>query len=192
MMLFDVTAAFAAHRPDDRHFGFPRGPGVEERIQLVGEGTHPLGSFAASEWAAALKTSRTVATRLIADALDITARLPVVWLNTRAGNGDTRRARMIADRTRFLDPRLVALVQDAVAPILATVTVRQLERIIDQVIACHDPDGAHAEATQTTKDRQVWIGHSRATTQTSPAPWTASAQKSWTDAWTNSPRPSGS
>ena len=164
-LLFDVTAAFVEHRPGpdetQRRFGFPHGPGVEERIQLGGEGTVPLGSFAASEWAAALKTSRAIATRLIGDSLDLCHRLPAISMCVRAGHGDTRRARMIADRTRFLDPRLVALVQDAVVPILAVVTARQLDRIIDQVIAAHDPASAPAKAEQVKQDRRVWIGQSR-------------------------------
>lgn len=145
MMLFDVTARFTAHRPGpdpDRSFGFPAGPGVEERIQLGGEGTGGCGSFAAAEWAAALKVSRSIATRLIADSLDLCQRLPVVRLNTRAGNGDTRRARMIADHTRHLDPATLAVVEDAIAPRLATLTARQLAQLIDTVVATHDPAAA--------------------------------------------------
>jgi len=165
MMLFDVTAAFAAHRPGpdetERRFGFPPGPGVERRIQLGGEDTRPLGSFAASEWAAALKVSRAIATRLIADSLDLTARLHVVMFNARAGNGDTRRARMIADRTRWLDPATLTAVQSEITPILATVTAGKLEQIIDRIVGTRDPAAAKARAERASQRREVWIGHTR-------------------------------
>lgn len=164
-MLFDVTARFVEHRPGpdetERSFGFPPGPGVERRIQLGGEDTRPHGSFAASEWAAALKVSRAIATRLIADSLDLTARLHVVMFNARAGNGDTRRARMIADRTRWLDSATVAAVQSEITPILATVTTRKLEQVIDRIVGTRDPAAAKARAEQASQRREVWIGHTR-------------------------------
>ncbi len=60
-------------------------PGTERARQLGGDGTPTVGEFAAGEFAAVAGVSTSAGSRLIAAALDLRHRFPMIWDRVRRG-----------------------------------------------------------------------------------------------------------
>ncbi len=127
-----------------------------------GEGTPGVAEFAPAELGVVLGISVAAAGSLIADALDLRHRLPLLWVRVQAGQVKIWVARTIARRTRRLSQPAAAAVDRKVAPLAASVAFGRLEKILDAAVLAADPDQAAVDATAAADGRGVWI--SRETT----------------------------
>jgi hypothetical protein len=75
-------------------------PGTERAKRYGGEGTPFAGEFAAAELGVLLGRSHVAAATLMADALDVRHRLPMLWAALTAGRVRVWQARHVAARTR--------------------------------------------------------------------------------------------
>ena len=104
----------------------------EQPARFTGKGVPEVGEFCVPELATVLHISTEAAGSLIADALELTHRLPRVWARVKAGELAPWRARRIAERTIFLAPEGAEYVDRHVAPFAYRVGIAQLERVRDQ------------------------------------------------------------
>ena len=112
--LFELAAVFA-----DQHSGdsLPRSrtplPGLERAVRVGGVGTPRVAELAWAELGARLQISPWSAKRLVADALDVRHRLPLVWAQVVARRARVSNARRVAVATRHLSVEAAARVDAA-------------------------------------------------------------------------------
>ncbi len=123
-----------------------------------GEGTPPVAEFAPAELGAVLGVSVVSAGSLIADALDLRHRLPLLWVRVQGGEVKTWVARTIARRTRRLSQAAAAGVDTRIAPLAESVPFGRLEKVLDAAILAADPELAAADAQAAAAGRGVWVG----------------------------------
>ncbi len=141
----------------DRHAG--------QRIQFGGSGTPAVPEFVAAEIGPALGLSAEAGRRLIADACDLTYRLPLLYACLHAGTVDAWRVRKVAAATRKFtlaqageaDRRLAADTLGDGTPMLARVGPARLSRILDQIRITDDPDDAENDRDNARERRHVNI-----------------------------------
>ena len=121
---------------------------------LGGPGTPAVAAFTPEPLAAALGCSPTSASSLLADALDLHHRLPLLWDHTRAQLVPAWKARRVAARTRHLALDAARWVDRQVAARASSLSLPALDRIVAEAAArCEDPE----EATgRTVRARQGW------------------------------------
>jgi hypothetical protein len=90
--------------------------GAEHAVRLGGEGNPTVGEFTAAELGCALRMSDGAAGKLIADALDLRHRLPLIWAAVLAGQVPGYQARYTAFATRQLSVEQAGLVDARRAP----------------------------------------------------------------------------
>ena len=88
-------------------------PGAERLVALGGAGTPEVAEFAPAELAAAIGISHSAAMALIADALDLRHRLPLLWARVSAGEVRAWVGRKVADATRTATADRVASIDGA-------------------------------------------------------------------------------
>lgn len=133
-------------------------PGTERLVSLGGQGTPAVAEFAPAELGAQLAMSPGGCAMVIADALDLRHRLPLLWRLVCDGDVKSYIARQVAQRTRKLDPGAAAQVDTKLARYAPTLPWGRLEPILDAAILAADQEQAKAE-TEAARDRQgVWIG----------------------------------
>ena len=135
-------------------------PGTEHPVRPGGEGTPTIGDFAAAELGCVLRISEGSAARLIADALDLRHRLPVIWAATQAGQAPTYQARQIAAATRHLSFEQAASVDQRMAPSLGALSWGRLLTLLEAAIYQADPHGAEEKAAAAARERFVRLGRS--------------------------------
>ena len=122
--LFELAAHFA-----DQHAGESLAtthssailPGLERSVQVGGAGTPVVAEFAFAELGARMQMSPFSARRLVADALDVRHRLPLIWERVVRREARISNARLVAARTRHmsvearLDGKVVAADPDTAA-----------------------------------------------------------------------------
>ena len=123
-----------------------------------GDGTPLVAEFAPAELAAALGISTMSAGMLIADALDLRHRLPLLWECLQTGEVKVFVARRVAARTRRLSVAAAAVVDATITPRVASVPYGRLEKILDAAILSADPALAAADAKAAADRRGVWRG----------------------------------
>src|SRR3954470_7871618 len=146
--LFELAAHFA-----DQHAGESLAttgasavlPGLERSVQVGGAGTPAVAEFAFAELGARMQMSPFSARRLVADALDVRHRLPLIW--ERIGRREARvsNARLVAARTRHLPAEAAAFVDKAMAAFVdGSLPWGRFEaRLLGKVVAA-DPQAAAA------------------------------------------------
>src|SRR3954452_1327857 len=87
----------------------------EEVVPLAGEGAPLVAEFAPADLAAALDLSLDAGRQLIADALELTYRLPRLWSLVLEGRVPAWRARAISHETHDLSPEAVAFADRLIA-----------------------------------------------------------------------------
>jgi hypothetical protein len=90
-------------------------PGRERSAQVGGAGTPKVADFAAGVMAARLQLSPRAGERLLADALNIRHRLPLLWARVQSLEVRVGHARYVAQRTRELTVEQAAYVDGRVA-----------------------------------------------------------------------------
>lgn len=112
--IFELAAVFA-----DQHSGdsLPRSrtvlPGMERAVQVGGAGTPRIEEFAFAELGARLQMGPWSARQLVADALDVRHRFPLIWSRVMTGRARIGNARRVAAKTRHLSSEAAASVDAA-------------------------------------------------------------------------------
>jgi hypothetical protein len=131
--------------------------GMEQLVPFGGEGTPQVAEFAPAELGAELAMSPYAATMLIADALDLRHRLPLLWARVRAGEVKPWVGRRTAAASRGLSLEAVAHVDQRVSPWAASLNWGRLERIVDAAVIEADPERAQSKADSARSDHGVWV-----------------------------------
>jgi hypothetical protein len=132
-------------------------PGAERLLPLGGDGTPEVAEFCPAELAAVLGISAYAGAQLIADALDLRHRLPILW--HRIGRGEVKPSigRRVAQATRQLSVEASAIVDAKVSRWSARLTWARLAPVVDAAIIEADPSLAAANAEEARSEQGVWI-----------------------------------
>ena len=129
----------------------PSGPALPSVLTapetLGGAGTPAVAAFTPEPLAVALGCSPASASALLADALDLHHRLPLLWDQTRAQLVPAWKARRVATRTRHLSAEAARWVDRQVAGRVSSLSVPALDRLVAEGAArCDGEDHADREA----------------------------------------------
>ncbi|UYM04697.1 HNH endonuclease signature motif containing protein [Solicola gregarius] len=141
-----------------------RAGGVNEWTRYGGSGTPSVSEYAACEVGPALGLSASGGRDLIADALDLTYRLPQLFACLHQGSVDAWRIRKVARKTRRFtiaqaadaDRRLAAANVDG-TPLIARVGMGRVQQILDQIRITEDPDDPEHQRNENSARRSVSI-----------------------------------
>jgi hypothetical protein len=134
-------------------------PGGERGHVYGGPGCPAVAEFAAAEFGAVIGRSAGSAANLMGQALALRHRLPFLWAQVESLNAEPWKACTVATACLALSIEAAAIVDRRVAPIINTVTPRQLENIVKAAVHQADPDAARSAADRRAKERGVWAGH---------------------------------
>jgi hypothetical protein len=126
---------------------------------LGGSGTPPVAAFTPEPLAVALGCSPTSASALLADALDLRHRLPLLWDQTRAQLVSAWKARRVATRTRHLSLEAVSWVDRQVAGRVSSVSLPALDRLVAEAAARCDGDELADRAASARDGWDVVLVH---------------------------------
>ncbi len=135
-------------------------PGGERMRRFGGDGTPEVAEFAAAELGTYLGQSPVAAANLVADALDLRHRLPLLWCEvTEAGVWDWQ-AREVAKRTRAAGLSLpqARWVDEQVTPYLSSLPWSRFLALVDAKIVEADPAAAEARRVAAAMERFVATG----------------------------------
>jgi len=135
-------------------------PVVEESTSVLespdrpgGAGTPLVAAFATDTLAAGMGIAPASAARLVADVLDLSFRLPLLWDHIRALRVPAARGRRVAAATRHLSAEGAGWVDRQIAAVSGRVSTAQLDRLVAHATAQFDPD-ALKDAEE--KARSTW------------------------------------
>ena len=137
-------------------------PGMERPRRYGGDGTPEAGEFAAAELALLLGVSIAAASSLVADALDLRHRLPLLWAAVSDGTVRVWQARHVARRTRACGLTLAQAreVDAATTPYLSSLPFGRYQDLLEARIITADPEAAEARRREAELDRFVVTGQS--------------------------------
>lgn len=160
--LFQLAAHWAdLHSPDSLEPVQTVLAGAERGRVLGGAGTPEVLEFAAEELGARLEMSGLAAELLMADALDVRHRLPLLWSMVCSGGVRVWRVRKVAVATRHLSEIAAAAVDRAVAGSVALLPWGRFENLLDAKIIEADPLLAEERVRIWESERFVRAGRSR-------------------------------
>ena len=135
---------------------------MERPRRFGGFGTPEAGEFCAAELAVLTGRSVGAAATLIADALDLRHRLPLLWAALEAGTVRAWQARHVAKRTRATGLTLAQAreVDRTTTPYLATLPWGRFVDLLEARIIAADPAAAEARREAAELDRFVVTGQS--------------------------------
>lgn len=107
---------------------------------IGGDGTPAVAAFAAEELGAALSISTAAALQLMADALNLHHRLPLIWGRVEALDLQPWRARRIASATARLSREAAAYVDRALVGRIDSCGMITIDRAIADAVARFEPD----------------------------------------------------
>ena len=129
-------------------------PGLDATDEaLGGEGTPLVAAFTPEPFAAALGVSTLSGLQLLADALDLTHRLPKIWAAVEALVVAPWKARKIAQATHRLSRAGAASVDAQLADRIGSCGWRAIEMAVAQAIASYDP---HLLETREKEGKAAW------------------------------------
>lgn len=117
----------------------------------------PVDEYAAAELAAALEVHPLAGRHLMADAVDIEARLPHAWAALEASRLEVWVARKIAAVTSDLSEDKARWVDAAIADLLGTLPPSRLLRLVEARVVEADQALADQKADQAAASRSVWL-----------------------------------
>jgi hypothetical protein len=133
--------------------------GMERLVRMGGAGTPRAREFA--ELGAALGRSIYAGQQLIADALDVRHRLPVLWAGVLAGTVPVWLARRVASRTRELSVEQAGLVDRQVATYAdGRLSWTRFEHLLEAKVIQADPEAAAAKERLAAEERFAKVGRS--------------------------------
>jgi hypothetical protein len=134
---------------------------LETPDALGGEGAPLVAAFATETLAVAMSLPPVTATHLVADALDLAFRLPLLWDHVRSLRIPVARARRVAAATRRLGAEGAAWVDRQVAVHAGRTSSAQLDRIVAHAMAQFDPDELRSREEQAKDTWDVELHHPR-------------------------------
>ena len=137
-------------------------PLVERATFFGGAGTPAVDEFCVDELAALTGTGHLSAQVLIADALDLRHRLPLLWRRLLAGEVRAWHARRVAEHTRRLTWDACRDLDRALSGQLGMTSWGRFARMLTAAILDADPDLAAERAAQAATQRDVWASQSEA------------------------------
>ena len=132
-------------------------PGAERLVRLGGDGNPEIAEFAPVEFAAMLRVGDNTAARLIADALDLRHRFPLLWGQVQTGAVDVWMARKTVEQARGLSKEAAARVDQRVAHLAGTLTWGRLRKVVDKAILEADPPKALDDAERAAAEAGAWL-----------------------------------
>ncbi|MEL4358399.1 MULTISPECIES: DUF222 domain-containing protein [unclassified Luteococcus] len=139
----------------------PALPGRERLVALGGAGTPEVAEGCVLELAADLHVRVEEATALIATALDVRHRLPVLWQMVQDLDVPVHHAQHIAYATRELDRDTAGLVDLELSRMIVGMSFRRVKKTVAGVVLRHlPPDQAEQKRQAATEARGVWIAQS--------------------------------
>jgi len=131
---------------------FPGG----DRGRIFGAQSNPEASeFCPVEFGALQATSTAAAALLIADALDLRHRLPLIWYRVTASEISPSKARRVAQAARELSDEAAGLVDRGIVEHLATLPWNRFLLVLSALIIEADPKAAEDRAQVAERDRFV-------------------------------------
>ncbi len=117
----------------------------EGHASLAGPGTPEVAEFAPATLAGALQISLDAGRQLIADALELTYRLPRLWDHARAGRVPVWRARQISRETHDLSLEAVGFADRLISATPTKINQVDATRLVQEARLYFDPDRAAAD-----------------------------------------------
>ncbi|QBX54204.1 HNH endonuclease [Nocardioides seonyuensis] len=141
----------------------PHGPVLPSVLEapetLGGAGTPAVAAFTAEPLAVACGIAPTAATALLADALDLHHRLPVLWDQTQAGLVAVWKARRVAFRTRDLSLDAALWVDRQTAGRVGSLGLGALDRLIAEAAARVDGEPLAEKEKRQRSEWDVKLNH---------------------------------
>jgi hypothetical protein len=138
---------------------WPGGHGQDTGIPIAGPGAPLVSEFAVAEFATALGLSAGSGRNLLAQALELSYRLPKLWARVQAGQLAPWRARRIAEETLTLTAEAAGWVDGQVAPYAHKTGPAQTQRLVETAIARFMPDYAAERRDRAAEQRYFTIDH---------------------------------
>ncbi len=133
-------------------------PGREQPRTIGGDGTPTIGEFCVGEFAAVAGLSTATGSKLIADAVDLRHRYPMIWARICRYEVQIWICRKIANQTRHLTLEAARYVDAAVAPYLSSLPPGRLFTLVEAKLIEADPADAEARAKLAQANRFVRTG----------------------------------
>ena len=121
-----------------------------------GPGTPMVSEFCVTELGALQGTGPMAARALVADALDLRYRLPMLWKQVQAGQVRAWQARKVAEQTRPLSWDACVELDAAISGFLGMMTWSRFQTILTAAILDADPELAKEREDRARKARDVW------------------------------------
>ncbi|HEY9390797.1 MAG TPA: DUF222 domain-containing protein [Mycobacteriales bacterium] len=115
----------------------------------------PFGEFVADEVAVELSVSRRAAENRVAQAVEMTSRIPAVLRGLESGVLDLYRAKIITDATYRLHDEAAARVAGHVVDKAEGCNASQVRALVRRAVLQVDPDGAQRRHEQARADRRL-------------------------------------
>lgn len=136
-------------------------PGMEQARRLGGPGTPRVREFAAARLGVQLDVSPAAASYLMADALDVRHRLPMVWGRVREGEVAVWLARKVAKATRHLSLEAAAFVDAAVVEVAdGRLPYSRFEAVLEAKVIEADLEAAARAEDEAARARFARVGRS--------------------------------
>ena len=141
---------------DQLGMGIEYAPLVERACMFGGPGTPWVSEFCVTELGALQGTGPMAARSLVADALDLRYRLPMLWLQVQAGQVRAWQARKVAEQTRPLSWDACVELDAAISGFIGALTWSRFQTILTAAILDADPQSAREREDRARQARDVW------------------------------------
>ena len=141
---------------DQTGLGLEYAPLVERACMVGGPGTPMVSEFCVTELGALQGTGPMAARALVADALDLRYRLPMLWKQVQAGQVRAWQARKVAEQTRPLSWDACVELDAAISGFLGMLPWSRFQTILTAAILDADPELAAEREDRARKARDVW------------------------------------
>jgi hypothetical protein len=136
--------------------GIEYAPLVERACMFGGPGTPMVSEFCVTELGALQGTGPMAARALVADALDLRYRLPMLWKQVQAGQVRAWQARKVAEQTRRLSWEACVELDAAISGFLGMLPWSRFQTLLAAAILDADPGLAAEREERARKARDVW------------------------------------
>src|SRR5215212_3942642 len=156
--MLQLAAAWADSHPklDPELNDFGRLRPGSDRGRVFGAQSNPEASeFCPIEFGALQATSTASAALLIADALDLRQRLPLIWRRVEEGEVNPAKARRVAQATRALSEEAAGVVDRGIVDHLVTLRWTRFLLVLSALVIQADQNAAELNAKTAEADRFV-------------------------------------
>ena len=126
----------------------------DRALPIAGPGAPLVSEFALMEYAATLGMSTDAGKAYVGKTLELRYRLPRLWEHVMTGRLAVWRAMRVAEHTCCLPMAAAAEVDQALAPAAGTCSWAQVDRLVEEALARHDPDQAEERRQRAADGRR--------------------------------------